>query len=178
MDFYTVGIIATEQQKDFGRHNHVLRFSACSVMLSKSIACVCAPYTVHSQPGAVIFIKSSLENFDAGFFGCGISFSGEGLIRYGANDMPIEMFTYLFKILKKSTQGATYNPVPYVGDIHLFKAKDTEKIVLNKLEEVTDFWEDCCIGNVDVIPIPGKHLTCITQEENITLLVDLIASNK
>ena len=86
----------------------------------------------------------------------------------------IQMFVYLFDIFKQSTNGAIYKPIPYLGDIRLFIAEDTEKIVFHRSEEVINFWRENCIGDVTVIMIPGNHLTCFTDVNNIQKLVNMI----
>lgn len=92
-----------------------------------------------------------------------------------SKNMPIQMFVYLFDIFKQSTNGAIYKPIPYLGDIRLFIAEDTEKIVFHRSEEVINFWRENCIGDVTVIMIPGNHLTCFTDVNNIQKLVNKIA---
>ena len=64
--------------------------------------------------------------------------------------------------------------IPYLGDIRLFIAEDTEKIVFHRSEEVINFWRENCIGDVTVIMIPGNHLTCFTDVNNIQKLVNMI----
>ena len=91
-----------------------------------------------------------------------------------SKNMPIQMFVYLFDIFKQSTNGAIYKPIPYLGDIRLFIAEDTEKIVFHRSEEVINFWRENCIGDVTVIMIPGNHLTCFTDVNNIQKLVNKI----
>ena len=91
-----------------------------------------------------------------------------------SKNMPIQMFVYLFDIFKQSTNGAIYKPIPYLGDIRLFIAEDTEKIVFHRSEEVIKFWRENCIGDVTVIMIPGNHLTCFTDVNNIQKLVNMI----
>lgn len=91
-----------------------------------------------------------------------------------SKNMPIQMFVYLFDIFKQSTNGAIYKPIPYLGDIRLFIAEDTEKIVFHRSEEVINFWRENCIGDVTVIMIPGNHLTCFTDVNNIQKLVNMI----
>ena len=56
----------------------------------------------------------------------------------------------------------------------LFIAEDTEKIVFHRSEEVINFWRENCIGDVTVIMIPGNHLTCFTDVNNIQKLVNMI----
>lgn len=56
----------------------------------------------------------------------------------------------------------------------LFIAEDTEKIVFHRSEEVINFWRENCIGDVTVIMIPGNHLTCFTDVNNIQKLVNKI----
>lgn len=58
--------------------------------------------------------------------------------------------------------------------IRLFIAEDTEKIVFHRSEEVINFWRENCIGDVTVIMIPGNHLTCFTDVNNIQKLVNMI----
>ena len=91
-----------------------------------------------------------------------------------SKNMPIQMFVYLFDIFKQSTNGAIYKPIPYLGDIRLFIAENTEKIVFHRSEEVINFWRENCIGDVTVIMIPGNHLTCFTDVNNIQKLVNMI----
>lgn len=58
-----------------------------------------------------------------------------------SKNMPIQMFVYLFDIFKQSTNGAIYKPIPYLGDIRLFIAEDTEKIVFHRSERSYKFLE-------------------------------------
>lgn len=97
-----------------------------------------------------------------------------GIFMPKSNYQIASVLVYLFDIFKQSTNGAIYKPIPYLGDIRLFIAEDTEKIVFHRSEEVINFWRENCIGDVTVIMIPGNHLTCFTDVNNIQKLVNKI----
>ncbi len=80
----------------------------------------------------------------------------------------------IYLIYSNKVQMELYKPIPYLGDIRLFIAEDTEKIVFHRSEEVINFWRENCIGDVTVIMIPGNHLTCFTDVNNIQKLVNMI----
>lgn len=37
-----------------------------------------------------------------------------------------------------------------------------------------EMWNDICLGEFEVINVPGNHVTCIHSEENATLLAQII----
>ena len=51
---------------------------------------------------------------------------------------------------------------------------DEWKSIPYRSEEVINFWRENCIGDVTVIMIPGNHLTCFTDVNNIQKLVNKI----
>lgn len=85
-----------------------------------------------------------------------------------------ELFESLFKVFKQSTLASSYSPVPYFGDLRLFKADKINEVIPENIENTIDFWNNNCLGNAEVIMIPGNHFTCIEDKFHADALADHI----
>lgn len=78
-----------------------------------------------------------------------------------------------------------YRPEPYDGDIHLFRTHKNE--VIGDIRWIVDpcnGWRDLVTGRIEVIPVPGQHLTMLQDPANARPLAErlravvLAAQNK
>lgn len=85
-----------------------------------------------------------------------------------------ELFSSLYRVFRQSTLASSYTPVPYFGNMRLFKADRVNEVIPENLENTITFWENNCLGTVDVIMVAGNHFTCIEDDKNIDSLADKI----
>ena len=62
----------------------------------------------------------------------------------------------------------------YSGDICYLSACEEQKYFFADKNQNLEMWNDICLGEFEVINVPGNHVTCIHSEENATLLAQII----
>ncbi|TKI54145.1 amino acid adenylation domain-containing protein [Brevibacillus antibioticus] len=88
--------------------------------------------------------------------------------------MPVEMAEGLCKVFGQSFKAARYTPLPYMGDIRFLLAREPFQFLPSTSEETIAFWQDICIGELEVTEIAGNHYSCMTGE-NAIKLAELLA---
>ncbi|QDS32833.1 non-ribosomal peptide synthetase [Brevibacillus brevis] len=88
--------------------------------------------------------------------------------------MPVEMAEGLCKVFGQSFKAARYTPLPYMGDIRFLLAREPFQFLPSTSEETIAFWQDICIGELEVTEIAGNHYSCIVGE-NVVKLAELLA---
>ena len=62
----------------------------------------------------------------------------------------------------------------FAGDICYLSACEEQKYFFADKNQNLEMWNDICLGEFEVINVPGNHVTCIHSEENATLLAQII----
>lgn len=71
-------------------------------------------------------------------------------------------------------KGANVELPFYSGDICYLSACEEQKYFFADKNQNLEMWNDICLGEFEVINVPGNHVTCIHSEENATLLAQII----
>ena len=70
-----------------------------------------------------------------------------------------------------------YTPAPYFGDIRYFKAKNDEGIY-RYFDILYNEWEELCLGEFNLLPIPGNHFSCLSEPEYVKAVADMLSLKK
>lgn len=81
-------------------------------------------------------------------------------------DISKELMLSTFKTNIASWRGANMTPLPYIGDVRFLLAEEKMDFLFADVEETIEFWQSVCLGDFNVISIPGNHVTCTELEEN------------
>ncbi len=81
-----------------------------------------------------------------------------------------------YRIYAHSFLAARADLEPYFGDIRLLQAKEAMDYLFIDQEQTVRYWEEHCIGELEVIPVNGNHGSCVEQE-NAEQLARLICRN-
>ncbi|ERI11046.1 non-ribosomal peptide synthetase [Aneurinibacillus aneurinilyticus] len=96
------------------------------------------------------------------------------LAKATGEQMPVEMAEGLFKVFRQSFKAARFTPLPYMGNIRFFLAREPFSFFPRTDEMTLDFWREVCLGEFEVTEIEGNHFSCI-KEPNVTSLARLIS---
>ncbi|CAI8965228.1 pyochelin synthetase F [Brevibacillus sp. IT-7CA2] len=94
--------------------------------------------------------------------------------KISGEQMPVEMAEGLCKVFGQSFKAARYTPLPYMGDIRFLLAREPFQFLPSTSEETIAFWQDICIGELEVTEIAGNHYSCMVGE-NTVKLAELLA---
>ena len=61
-----------------------------------------------------------------------------------------------------------------MGIFVYLSACEEQKYFFADKNQNLEMWNDICLGEFEVINVPGNHVTCIHSEENATLLAQII----
>jgi pyochelin synthetase len=89
--------------------------------------------------------------------------------------VPVEMLIDNYKLYIHSFQASKVHPAEYFGDGRLLEAKEAMDFIFTNTEENKEFWRELFIGDLDIIPIDGNHITCIEDAKNAKQVAVLIA---
>ncbi|MED1785775.1 amino acid adenylation domain-containing protein [Brevibacillus fortis] len=98
----------------------------------------------------------------------------QALGKTSGEQMPVEMAEGLCKVFGQSFKAARYTPLPYMGDIRFLLAREPFQFLPSTSEETIAFWQDICIGELEVTEIAGNHYSCMVGE-NAVKLAELLA---
>lgn len=85
-----------------------------------------------------------------------------------------ELLEATFEIYQHGFKGANVELPFYSGDICYLSACEEQKYFFAYKNQNLEMWNDICLGEFEVINVPGNHVTCIHSEENATLLAQII----
>lgn len=88
--------------------------------------------------------------------------------------VPIEMLLNSYKMYTHSFKASKVNPLAYFGDIRFLEAQEDMDFIFTDKDEARSFWKDICIGDLEIIPINGNHITCIEDKDNAEELARLV----
>ncbi len=88
--------------------------------------------------------------------------------------MSAELLEATFEIYQHGFKGANVELPFYSGDICYLSACEEQKYFFADKNQNLEMWNDICLGEFEVINVPGNHVTCIHSEENATLLAQII----
>ncbi len=57
-----------------------------------------------------------------------------------------------------------YTPAPYFGNIRYLKAHNEDGI-FRYFDVMYHEWDELCLGDMEIMPIPGNHFSCLTDPE-------------
>ncbi|MDH6351182.1 non-ribosomal peptide synthetase [Brevibacillus sp. 1238] len=97
----------------------------------------------------------------------------EAKARTTGEQMPIEMAEGLCQVFRQSFKAARYTPLPYMGDIRFLLASEPFLFLPRTDDTTLSFWQDVCLGELDVITIEGNHFSCM-MEPNVSRLAQLL----
>ncbi|RNB51996.1 amino acid adenylation domain-containing protein [Brevibacillus gelatini] len=89
--------------------------------------------------------------------------------------MPIEMAEGLCQVFRQSFKAARYTPLPYMGDIRFLLATEPFLFLPRTDDTTLAFWQDVCLGELEVTTIEGNHFSCMI-EPNVSKLAQLLAA--
>ncbi|MFF0827682.1 amino acid adenylation domain-containing protein [Brevibacillus sp. NPDC003359] len=98
----------------------------------------------------------------------------QALGKISGEQMPVEMAEGLCKVFGQSFKAARYTPLLYMGDIRFLLASEPFQFLPSTSEETIAFWQDTCIGELEVTEIAGNHYSCMVGE-NTVKLAELLA---
>lgn len=75
--------------------------------------------------------------------------------------MPKEMMIRMFTTFLQSFQAASFEPMPYFGDIRYLEAEDDSRLLPGTSKGVIQFWSEICLGEFSLNTINGNHYTCL-----------------
>lgn len=90
-------------------------------------------------------------------------------------EMPIEMAEGLCQVFRQSFKAARYTPLPYMGDIRFLLASEPFLFLPRTDDTTLAFWQDVCLGELEVTTIAGNHFSCMV-EPNASKLAQLLAA--
>ncbi|WP_440071888.1 amino acid adenylation domain-containing protein [Streptosporangium sp. OZ121] len=81
----------------------------------------------------------------------------------------------LFRVVKHSLDAVgRHVPQPYAGDITFLRQLGDTRFLPWLRDDMTGFWRDLCLGDLDVVDIPGDHFSCL-QPPNVDQVADALA---
>jgi len=90
--------------------------------------------------------------------------------------MQMEMAANLFRLFGQSFKAARYTPQPYMGNIRFLLAAEPFGFLPETEQMTLDFWQDVCLGDLQVISIAGNHFNCLEEETYVADWARVIAA--
>ncbi|MEO3801071.1 amino acid adenylation domain-containing protein [Nonomuraea sp. B1E8] len=79
-------------------------------------------------------------------------------------DHPPERVDLAYRVFRQSFAAVTcYDPEPYAGDITFLRQRGVTNLVPTLQDDMTEFWQDLCLGRLSVRDVGGDHFTCLDQ---------------
>lgn len=89
-----------------------------------------------------------------------------------------ESIEHLSKLFNQGFHVMTdFTPTPIYGDLRYFKAHNDDGIY-RYFDIMYHDWREFCIGELEVIPVPGNHMTCLSNPEYAQVIADLLDLKK
>ena len=77
----------------------------------------------------------------------------------------VRMFNQGFNVM------TDFTPAPLFGNLRYFKAHNDDGIY-RYFDILYHDWDELCLGKLEVSPIPGNHLTCLSNPEYVKVVAD------
>ena len=77
----------------------------------------------------------------------------------------VRMFNQGFNVM------TDFTPAPLFGNLRYFKAHNDDGIY-RYFDILYHDWDELCLGELEVSPIPGNHLTCLSNPEYVKVVAD------
>ncbi|AFT70785.1 Pyochelin synthetase F [Alloalcanivorax dieselolei B5] len=74
-----------------------------------------------------------------------------------------ELIPALFRVCRHSMRAACVDPAPYVGDINYLRCQEQQSfgITAGVGHYAAPFWQNACLGEFNLIDVPGNHFSVI-----------------
>lgn len=89
-------------------------------------------------------------------------------------DMSLDMFGNMYNVFIHNFKGTQYEPEIYFGNIRFLLAEEEFGYIKGSSEKTLGFWKDICMGEIEVMPIPGNHISCMEEQKNAAVLASII----
>ncbi|MCZ4556786.1 amino acid adenylation domain-containing protein [Rhodococcus maanshanensis] len=71
----------------------------------------------------------------------------------------------MFAVFGHSLQAASRHVAkPYAGDITVLRPQETLRPVPGMASDLIGYWTTTCLGQVDIVDVPGNHFTCLQHD--------------
>jgi len=87
-------------------------------------------------------------------------------------EVPVEMLLTTYKIYIQSFKASKIDADPYFGNIRFLEASEAMDFIFTNGEENRQYWVERCIGDLEVIPIPGNHISCMEDSDNAAIVAE------
>ncbi|MEU3914329.1 amino acid adenylation domain-containing protein [Streptomyces sp. NPDC029721] len=68
----------------------------------------------------------------------------------------------LHRVFEHTVEAVThYDPLPYAGDITFLRPLEPTHFIPGFQDDMTGFWRNLCLGDLEVVDVPGDHFSCI-----------------
>jgi pyochelin synthetase len=86
--------------------------------------------------------------------------------------------TVVYDVLRHSLKAfAVHKVSAYVGDVTLIRHTDETPIWRSLRDSMTQFWQERCLGELEIVDVPGNHFNCL-QRSHIELAARLNAADQ
>ncbi|MEV6033895.1 amino acid adenylation domain-containing protein [Nonomuraea sp. NPDC052116] len=76
---------------------------------------------------------------------------------------PQERVDLAYRVFRQSFTAVThYDPEPYAGDITFLRQRGVTNLVPTLQDDMTDFWQNLCLGRLTALDIEGDHFSCLS----------------
>jgi len=86
------------------------------------------------------------------------------------NDVPQALLYSTYKLYVQSFLASKFDAQPYFGDLRYLEAREPLPFVFTVVDENRRYWEERCIGDLEMIPVPGNHVSCMEDPENAAVI--------
>lgn len=83
----------------------------------------------------------------------------------------VRMFNQGFNVM------TDFTPAPFFGNLRYFKAHNDDGIY-RYFDILYHDWDELCLGELEVSPIPGNHMTCLSNIEYAKIIADKLNYKK
>ncbi|MEV0424054.1 amino acid adenylation domain-containing protein [Streptosporangium canum] len=84
----------------------------------------------------------------------------------------------LFQVVRHSLLAVgTHTPEPYAGDITFLRQLGDTRFLPWLRDDMTGFWRELCLGDLEVVDVPGDHFTCL-QPPNVDEVATFLATSQ
>jgi pyochelin synthetase len=80
----------------------------------------------------------------------------------GPDGETLSAITSLYRVFQHNLRAiALHEPTPYVGDMTLVRPRDEGDFLSQACEDMADFWQAQCLGDLQVIEVGSDHVGCM-----------------
>jgi pyochelin synthetase len=94
--------------------------------------------------------------------------------RIAGQQVPPEMASGMFQVLRQSFLSARFRPAPYTGDIRFLLPQAAPGFAPGMDEATLCFWREVCLGELSVTEVNGNHFSCM-EEPHVAQLAARVA---